>query len=104
MVAIKNFEKPNECYQCKLLDEHGVCSITGNDIFADCPLVEIEERKVGKWIPVYQGDEIIDYRCSECEYGNTFGKGIYGMNYCPNCGSKMSKNPTRCRLRGSENE
>lgn len=43
MIAIKNFEKPNACYQCELLDEHGVCSITGNDNFNDCPLIEIEQ-------------------------------------------------------------
>ena len=46
-------------------------------------------RPKGHWRAVYQGDEIIDYRCSECEFGNTFGKGTYGMNYCPNCGAKM---------------
>lgn len=43
----------------------------------------------GKWRPVYQGDEIINYRCSECEFGNTFGKSTYRMNFCPNCGAKM---------------
>lgn len=49
----------------------------------------IPQQKTGYWKAVYQGDEIIDYRCSECEFGNTFGKGTYGMNYCPNCGAKM---------------
>jgi len=44
-------------------------------------------RPKGHWIPIYQGDEIIDYRCSECEFGNTFGKGTIGMNFCPRCGS-----------------
>jgi len=53
------------------------------------PSVTPQEQKTGRWIPVYQGDEIIDYRCSECEFGNTFGKGTYGMNYCPRCGAKM---------------
>ena len=48
-----------------------------------------QEPKTGHWIPVYQGDEIIDYRCSECEFGNTFGKGTIGMNFCPVCGAKM---------------
>lgn len=46
-------------------------------------------QKSGKWRPVYQGDEIINYRCSECEFGNTFCKSTYRMNYCPNCGSAM---------------
>ena len=49
-------------------------------------LLEQGPRK-GHWIPIYQGDEIIDYRCSECEFGNTFGKGTIGMNFCPRCGS-----------------
>lgn len=49
--------------------------------------LEQEPRK-GHWIPVFQGDEIIDYRCSCCEFGNTFGKGTVGMNYCPRCGSR----------------
>lgn len=46
------------------------------------------QPRKGHWIPVFQGDEIIDYRCSCCEFGNTFGKGTVGMNYCPNCGSR----------------
>ena len=45
--------------------------------------------KTGHWRAVYQGDEIINYRCTECEYGNTFGRNTYRMNYCPNCGIKM---------------
>lgn len=48
-------------------------------------------RPKGHWIPIYQGDEIIDYRCSECEFGNTFGKGTFGMNFCPRCGSDNSE-------------
>ena len=47
------------------------------------------QAKIGYWRPIYQGDEIIDYRCSECEFGCTFGKSTYGMNYCPKCGAKM---------------
>ncbi len=46
-------------------------------------------RPKGHWIPVYQGDEIINYRCSECEFGNTFGKGTIGMNFCTHCGADM---------------
>ena len=48
-------------------------------------------QRIGHWRPIYQGDEIINYRCSECEQGNTFGKGTYGMNYCPYCGSPVPK-------------
>lgn len=53
----------------------------------ELPSVTPQSRK-GHWIPVFQGDEIIDYRCSCCEFGNTFGKGTVGMNYCPRCGSR----------------
>ena len=48
-----------------------------------------QEPKIGHWRAIYQGDEVIDYRCSECEFGNTFGKSTWGMNYCPYCGAKM---------------
>lgn len=44
-------------------------------------------RPRGHWIPVYQGDEIINYRCSECEFGSTFGKSTIGMNFCSCCGA-----------------
>lgn len=47
------------------------------------------KERTGHWRAIYQGDEIIDYRCTECENGSTFGKGTYGMNYCPSCGAKM---------------
>lgn len=44
-------------------------------------------QKTGYWRPIYQGDEIIGYRCSECEFGRT--EKIYRANYCHNCGAKM---------------
>lgn len=47
------------------------------------------QPKMGHWRAIYQGEEIIDYRCSECEFGNTFGQSTYRMNFCPNCGAKM---------------
>ena len=61
----------------------------------DCPdnenaIIDIQ-LKEGHWRAIYQGDEIINYRCSECDFGNTFGKGTYRMNYCPNCGAKMEE-------------
>lgn len=76
---------------------------------SDCPLVEIEERKVGKWIK-YNTTEKIDmfgdrvkvssYKCSECgriisdisEDG--FTNKLQDYPYC-HCGAKM---------RGVENE
>ena len=53
------------------------------------PPVNPQEIKTGQWRAIYQGDEIIDYRCLECEFGSTFGKSTYRMNYCPNCGARM---------------
>ena len=60
------------------------------DVLRELPSVKPKER-TGHWIAVYQGDEIINYRCSECEFGNTFGKNTDGMYYCPNCGAKMKE-------------
>ena len=56
-----------------------------------------QEPKKGHWIPVYQGDEIIDYRCSECEFGNTFGRGTFGMNFWPKCGSDNREVVEECQ-------
>ena len=58
-------------------------------ILARLPSVSPKER-TGHWIAVYQGDEIINYRCSECEFGNTFGKNTDGLYYCPRCGARMT--------------
>lgn len=69
---------------------------TKKPIFKDSDLFEIlskyteQEPKTGHWIAVYQGDEIINYRCSECEVGDTNGStNLYGWDYCRRCGAKM---------------
>lgn len=50
------------------------------------------QKKSGHWIAVYQGDEIINYRCSECELGDTNGStNLYGWDYCRKCGAKMQE-------------
>ena len=47
-------------------------------------------RRKGHWRAVYQGDEIINYRCSECELGDTNGStNLYGWDYCRRCGAEM---------------
>ena len=47
-------------------------------------------RRKGHWIAVYQGDEIINYRCSECELGDINGStDLYGWDYCRRCGADM---------------
>lgn len=70
-------------------NEHKLIS----NVLYEMPLYSFPDRKKGEWRAVYQGDEIIDYRCSNCEFGSTFGKGTYNMHFCPNCGTSMkSKN------------
>ena len=53
MVAIKDFEMSNSCYDCELNNYH-FCNITGNLIEKnlddgtradDCPLIEIKENE-----------------------------------------------------------
>ncbi len=70
------------------------CYFTGfkkEIIDSACNRILEQEPKTGHWRAVYQGDELIDYRCSECEFGSTFGKSTYRMNYCPNCGARMGE-------------
>lgn len=60
-----------------------------------CPLARkqkevIRDEKPLEWRPVYQGDEIINYRCPKCETGDTFGKSPIEMNYCPKCGQRLT--------------
>lgn len=73
------------------------CYIAGRPCLTTCDVyIALQQltnpapkERTGHWRAIYQGDEIIDYRCTECENGSTFGKGTYGMNYCPSCGAKM---------------
>ena len=101
MVAIKGMIMPRCCGNCALVRYHDAigysCKSKGVEILQDevlhkraddCPLVEIEERKVGKWVKKSQYGN--DY-CSECDYEHC---GYGYPKYCPNCGTKM---------RGSEN-
>lgn len=104
MVAIKDMEMPSCCENCNMCDNKNLdtfyCCITLNDVNIDekahdCPLVEIEERKVGKWI-VERDDygELTRWHCSNC-YDKTGFFTTCAWDYCPNCGADM---------RGSENE
>jgi DNA-directed RNA polymerase subunit RPC12/RpoP len=84
--AIERLKRKIDC-----IENGALCSDFGSDkeVF-DMAIKALEqEPKTGHWRAIYQGDEIIDYRCSECEFGSTFGKSPYRMNYCPNCGAKM---------------
>ena len=98
MVAIKDMEMPKSCSECNLTTCKGYgepwnycCSVTLTDIDlndtekpSDCPLVEIQERKVGRW----EKNEHTFWTCSECGLINKYNRIQYA--YCPNCGSKMS--------------
>lgn len=68
--------------------EEGWCGYTVDvDYIKSLPPVNPQKQKTGHWRPIYQGDEIIGYRCSECEFGKT--KSIYRANYCHSCGARM---------------
>ena len=94
--ALKELEC-DDCISREQAIKSAECIIESNSVMKTlCILRMLKElpsvtptERTGYWIAVYQGDEIINYRCSECEFGNTFGKGTYRMNYCPNCGCRM---------------
>ena len=104
MVAIKDMEMPRSCKECKdkRIDHitFELCLRTGRNVVdcrdyrhCDCPLVEIEERKHGKW----EQDKLFGecaYVCSFCHTIWTSSE-IQNMHYCPTCGAIM---------RGAENE
>ena len=73
----------------KYHEEHGEV-IVDKDVWEDTKRALEQEPKTGHWIPIYQGDKIINYRCSECELGDTNGStNLYGWNYCRRCGARM---------------
>ena len=80
MIAMKNFEMPNNCNRCDLTNECGLCLVDNGSCDYDsryrpttCPLVE-----VGKWIPcserMPEADEYIGnvprYYLVQNEYGD----------------------------------
>lgn len=99
MVAIKDFGMPSCCYECDLHNYHN-CDLTNDDIekhlddgkHPNCPLVEIEERKVGKWIDDcgFIDKSYRKYECFNC------GESVYEKpyqikyhKYCLHCGAEM---------------
>lgn len=89
MIAIKDVGMPKNCAECmvrqncKVSDEWDEFDWYYGGRLDGCPLVEIDERKVGKWVKKYQYGN--DY-CSECNYENC---GYGYPKFCPNCGAKM---------------
>ena len=112
MVAIKDMEMPNECAYCVFCTNNWKCILLNkraNNIvgyhakLSDCPLVEIEEHKIGEWvIDDYEEMNHITrvYRahCSLCKKDPL--NFVYGTEswftykhklprFCPNCGADM---------------
>ncbi len=103
MIAIKDMEMPKGCQRCRYFQKHlfgngldySYSCLFGATEFpypwirqmeeraSDCPLIELEERKVGKWIKTGGS-----FRCSECVVMPEF-KDIRRLKYCPNCGAEM---------------
>lgn len=114
MVAIKDFGMPSCCENCNInkfdyLGSQGTahwnCAITENECEdyenkrnSDCPLVDIEERKAGKWINKSHksgcGILFVASECTCCRKKTLFNCDELLYNYCPNCGADM---------RGAEN-
>ena len=103
MVAIKDAEIPSSCIYCDIRNG-SYCyaknkppyNIKGNLLTRDddCPLVEIEERKVGKWIFT---KTIFDkfgstVECQSCrKKWKTYDEIRWKKEnkFCPNCGAEM---------------
>ena len=68
------------------------CENCGHDMTFKIAVCGESSRRRGHWIPIYQGDEIINYHCSECELGDTNGSiNLYGWGYCRRCGAEMEE-------------
>lgn len=61
-------------------------------VIEDAPLIEAEPVRYGRWIHTdlaahwHEKDE-----CSECTYHEKDRSDLSHLNFCPNCGCKMSK-------------
>lgn len=87
-----------ECSDYNEAERHIMRAV--QSVLYDSPSVN-PQPKTGHWIAVYQGDEIINYRCSECELGDTNGStNLYGWDYCRRCGAKMVESQESEEWRG----
>lgn len=128
MVAIKGMEMPNDCKKCPLMGTdgnpkdlfspmmcvaiwattHEIKHCVEGKILDDCPLVEIEERKVGKWIYKKLGVRTFGIVCSNCNKVYYEGQNVGSLEefkkdierimrernvtldeYCCHCGAEM---------------
>lgn len=62
-------------------------------VIDECPTIEAEPVRHGKWINAYDTSGGSFYKCSECAcyIDKTFFANDYAVDYCPNCGAKMDK-------------
>lgn len=61
-------------------------------VIEDAPLIEAEPVRYGRWIHTdlaahWHGKD----KCSECTYHEKDRSDLSHLNFCPNCGCKMSK-------------
>ena len=95
MIAIKNMEMPKGCVSCDFCTDDWFCKIQNkyinnfvpndNNRHPNCPLVEIEERKVGK-ILICDKYRLPMYECLGC------GKPVMKFwEYCPHCGNNIGE-------------
>lgn len=112
MIAIKDMEMPENCIECNRKDLqqaincqliYSGCANCGRH--PNCPLVEVEERKVGKWIidigeKEFNRERVDACHCSVCnkdplnfvyasEDWYTYADKL--PSNCPNCGCRMTK-------------
>ena len=75
-----------------LVNDCGIC------IQKIVDLPSVNPQKTGRWIAQDIHNCHTDFKCSECGYIHNFmhlyGKPTADYTYCPNCGAKMSENPT----------
>ena len=110
MIAIKDMEMPSDCYdcpfaknkrtndygsfcECGILEDYETINLYEHSKHPNCPLVEIEERKVGKWIYDKTSQ---NWRCSKCNetpktlgYVGTSDFMEKEFTFCNHCGAEM---------------
>lgn len=71
------------------------CLTAVQDTISDIPIAEVKAIVHGLWIHEKDiNDEKSDYKCSICDYDDTFYDILIHNNfykYCTNCGAKMDK-------------
>ena len=109
MVAIKGVEIPKQCASCFArtmvdgnISTYEICALTQSVLSTEdlcdkrnhnCPLVDIQERKVGKWIYDKASQ---NWRCSVCNetpktlgYVGTADFMEKEFTFCNHCGAEM---------------